>query len=440
MGAVSAAKSLAIKGGRSGLVGRLEAPGDKSISHRAAMLGSLAEGTTRIRNFLPASDCMTTLDVVRSLGIEVEYGPDEVLVHGRGLRGWREPMRPVECGGSGTTMRLMAGLLAGLPMYSVLAGNAQLSRRPMGRVADPLRLMGATILGRQDGRYPPLSILGGKLQAILYKVPVASAQVKSAVLLAGLFAHGVTSVVESATTRDHTERMLTASGRAGGYKGRQCGVCTRHSRLEPLDVSVPGDISSAAFLLAIGAVVPGSRVTVPGVGMNPGRVGILRVLERMGADLHLHNERVEGGEPVADIELRHGPMRGTRIEADEVPSMIDELPVLAVIATQAEGVTEVRGAAELRVKETDRIATTVEELRRMGARIEALPDGFLVEGPTQLHGAQVESHDDHRLAMSLAVAALAASGETTIKDTACLDDSFPGFEQALSVLLGEARA
>jgi 3-phosphoshikimate 1-carboxyvinyltransferase len=402
------------------------------------MLGSLADGTTRIRNFLPASDCLTTLDVVRSMGIEVTNGSEEVLVHGRGLRGWREPARPVECSGSGTTMRLMAGLLAGLPMYSVLAGNAQLSRRPMDRVADPLRLMGAMVLGREDGRYPPLAILGGRLQAILYKTPVASAQVKSAVLLAGLFAHGITSVMESATTRDHTERMLRAMGVEVETHGDVVRIHPA-ARLEPLNISVPGDISSAAFLLAVAAVVPGSSVTVPGVGLNPGRVGILRVLERMGADLHLHNERVVGGEPVADVELRYGPLRGVKIEAGEVPSMIDELPVLAVIATQSEGVTEVRGAGELRVKETDRIATTVEELRRMGAHIEALPDGFLVEGPTRLHGARVESHDDHRLAMSLAVAALAASGETTITDTTCVDDSFPGFEQRLAVLLGETR-
>lgn len=439
MGAVRAAKSLLIKGEREGLAGRLEAPGDKSISHRAAMLGSLAEGTTRIRNFLPASDCLTTLEVVRSLGIEVEYGPDEVLVHGRGLGGWREPARPLECGGSGTTIRLMAGLLAGLPLYSVLAGNAQLSLRPMERVAVPLRAMGATILGRQGGKYPPLSILGGKLQAIRYEMPVASAQVKSAILLAGLFAKGVTSVVERAVTRDHTERMLAAMGVRVETKGGNVEV-QPPSRLEPLDVRVPGDISSAAFLLAIAAVVPGSCVTVPGVGINPGRVGILQALRRMGADLRLHNERVENGEPVADIELRHGALRGVRVGAEEVPSMIDELPVLAVIATQAEGVTEVRGAAELRVKETDRIATTVGELRRMGARIEALPDGFIVEGPTRLRGAHVESHDDHRLAMSLAVAALAARGETTIADTACLDDSFPGFERALAALVGEGRA
>ncbi len=436
MSVARASKTLLIKGGREGLAGRVGVPGDKSISHRAAMLGSLGEGTTRIRNFLPASDCLSTLEVVRSLGIEVEHNQDEVLVHGRGLMGWREPVRPIECGGSGTTMRLMAGLLAGSPMYSVLAGNAQLSRRPMDRVAEPLRLMGATVLGREDGKYPPLAILGGRLQAILYKTPVASAQVKSALLLAGLFAHGVTSVVESATTRDHTERMLRAMGVEVETQGEVVRVHPT-ARLESLDISVPGDISSAAFLLAVAAVVPGSRVTVPGVGLNPGRVGILRVLERMGADLHLHNERVEGGEPVADIELRHGPLKGTRVEADEVPSMIDELPVLAVIATQAEGATEVRGAGELRVKETDRIATTVEELRRMGASIEALPDGFLVEGPTRLHGAHVESHDDHRLAMSLAVAALAADGETTIEDTACLDDSFPGFEQALGRLMGD---
>ncbi|HST03625.1 MAG TPA: 3-phosphoshikimate 1-carboxyvinyltransferase [Chloroflexia bacterium] len=435
MGATGTSKTMVIQGGRENLVGRVEVPGDKSISHRATMLGALGEGTTRIRNFLPASDCLSTLEVVRGLGVEVVYSQDEVLVRGLGLKGWRQPTRSLECGGSGTTMRLMAGLLAGLPLYSILAGNTQLSRRPMDRVAVPLRQMGATILGDDDGKYPPLSILGGDLRAIRYEMPIASAQVKSAVLLAGLFAQGVTSVVEAAVTRDHTERMLTAMG---VRVESEAGMVQVHPspHLEPLDLRVPADMSSAAFLLAIAAVVPGSRVMVPGVGINPGRVGILHVLRKMGAEVCLHNQRVDAGEPVADIEVRYGTLRGISIGAEDVPTMIDELPVLAVIATQAEGVTEVRGAAELRVKETDRIATTVSELRRMGARIEALEDGFVVEGPTRLHGAHVESHDDHRLAMSLAVAALAASGETTIEGAACLSDSFPGFEEQVAQLIG----
>jgi 3-phosphoshikimate 1-carboxyvinyltransferase len=404
------------------------------------MFGSIADGTTRIRNFLPANDCVATLAAMRDLGVEVEYSGDEVLVRGRGIGGLREPSRPVECGGSGTTMRLLAGLLAGQPMYSVLAGNAQLSRRPMDRVAIPLRRMGATILGRQGGKYPPLSIAGGNLRATTYEMPVASAQVKSAVLLAGLFADGPTEVVEPAPTRDHTERMLWAMGASLSVEGSTVRIHPAQ-RLEALDIDVPGDISSAAFLLAAAAIVPGSRVLIPSVGVNPGRTGILDVLRRMGRDegLRLHNERLANGEPVADIEIEHTALRCVTISAQEVPAMIDELPVIAVLATQAEGTTEVRGAAELRVKETDRIATTVSELQHMGANIEALPDGFVVKGPTRLKGAHVSSHGDHRLAMALAVAALVADGETTIKDTACIDDSFPGFEAALAKLTGEAR-
>ncbi len=432
-----APNTLRVQAARSGLVGQIEVPGDKSISHRAAILGAIGDGVTRISNFLPANDCLATLDVIRGLGIEVEHQGESLLVHGQGLAGLMEPARPLECGGSGTTMRLLAGLLAGQPFYSVLAGNAQLSRRPMDRVAVPLRGMGATILGREVGRYAPLSIVGGNLQGMRYEMPVASAQVKSALLLAGLFAEGAITIVELAPSRDHTERMLAAMGASLTVEHGAVEVQPA-VRLNPLDVRVPGDISSAAFMLAAAALVPGSCITVPGVGVNPGRVGILRALERMGAGLRLYDERLDNGEPVACLGLRHGPLRGIYISPEEVPGMIDELPLLAVIATQAEGATEVRGAAELRVKETDRIATTVSELRRMGAHIEALPDGFIVEGPVQLHAAYVSSHGDHRLAMALAVAALAADGETTIEDTACIDDSFPGFEKALWTLLGEA--
>ncbi len=427
------AQVLAVEGPIASFQARLRVPGDKSISHRAAMLGGIAEGLTRIRNFLPANDCLATLDVMRGLGVDVEYRGNEVLVHGRGMHGLVEPVRPLECGGSGTTMRLMSGLLAGQPFYSVLAGNAQLSRRPMDRVARPLREMGATILGREGGRLAPLSILGGNLQAISYRPPVASAQVKSSVLLAGLFAHGETAVEEPTPTRDHTERMLLAMGADMRVEGNI--VRVRESHLKAIDVDVPGDISSAAFMLAAAAIVPGSRVVVEGVGVNPGRTGFLRALERMGAVVRLYNEHASNGEPVADVEVSHRELLGISISADEVPGMIDELPMLAVVATQAKCVTEVRGAAELRVKETDRIATTVAELTRMGAHIEPLPDGFRVHGPTPLHGARVSSHGDHRLAMSLSIAALAARGVTTIEDTECVDDSFPGFEAALRTLI-----
>jgi 3-phosphoshikimate 1-carboxyvinyltransferase len=335
-------------------------------------------------------------------------------------------------------MRLMSGLLAGQPFYSVLAGNAQLSRRPMDRVARPLREMGATILGRDGGRLAPLTIQGGNLQAISYRPPVASAQIKSAVLLAGLFAQGETTVEETTPTRDHTERMLRSMGADLALEGGT--VRVSRSQLKAIDVDVPGDISSAAFVLAAAAIVPGSRVVVEGVGVNPGRTGFLHALERMGAEVRLHNTRESNGEPVADIEVLYRELRGISVSAEDVPGMIDELPLLAVVATQARGVTEVRGAAELRVKETDRIATTAAELTRMGARIEPLPDGFRVHGLTPLHGAQVSSHGDHRLAMSLSIAALAATGVTTVEDTECADDSFPGFEAALRALVEGGRA
>ncbi len=434
MSIAEASNTLRMHCAESGLRGQVEVPGDKSISHRAAIFGAIADGATPIRNFLPANDCLATLEVIRALGVQVEYSTEMVLVHGVGLRGLREPSGPLDCRGSGTTMRLMAGLLAGQPFYSILAGNAQLSRRPMDRVAVPLRRMGATILGRQGGRYAPLSIMGGDLKHIRYEMPVASAQVKSALLLAGLFAKGVTTIVGPAPSRDHTERMLAAMGATLHMEGNKVEVEPLHL-LHTLDIRVPGDLSSAAFLLAAAAIVPGSEITIPGVGVNPGRTGILHALRRMGADLRLHNERLDSGEPVADMELSHRPLKGINILPEDVPGMIDELPVLAVVATQAEGVTEIRGAAELRVKETDRIATTVSELRRMGASIEALPDGLVVQGPTQLHGARVSSQGDHRLAISLAVAALVAEGATTIGNAACIDDSFPGFEAALTTLL-----
>lgn len=433
-----AAQSFSIDGPVASIDARLRVPGDKSISHRAAMFGAIADGTTRIRNFLPATDCLATLDVVRGLGIEVEYGDAEVLVHGRGLNGLSEPARPLECGGSGTTMRLMSGLLAGQPFYTVLAGNAQLSRRPMDRVARPLREMGATILGRDGGRLAPLSFQGGGLRAISYRSPVASAQVKSAVLLAGLFADGETSVEEPASTRDHTERMLKAMDANLDVDGNV--VRIRPSHLKALDIDVPGDISSAAFLLAAAAIVPGSRVVVEGVGMNRGRTGFLDALRSMGAEVRLLNERESNGEPVADVEVSHAELQGISITPDDVPGMIDELPLLAVVATQATGTTEVRGATELRVKETDRIATTAAELSHLGACIEPLPDGFRVEGPTTLRGAHVSSHDDHRLAMSLSIAGLGAEGITIVEDTECVDDSFPGFEAALLALMSGGRA
>jgi len=416
-----------------GLRGRVKIPGDKSISHRALLLGAIAEGTTRIRNFLPAADCLATLACVRALGVEVErLSETELIVHGHGLHDLTEPEDILGCAGSGTTMRLLAGILAGQPFYSVLTGNEQLRRRPMGRIVEPLRLMGATVLGRDDGRLPPLTILGGNLHGIEYRLPVASAQVKSAILLAGLYADGPTVIHEPGPARDHTERMLAAMGANIQYQISNIKV--QSSNLSSLDIVVPGDISSAAYFIAAACLVPGSEVVVVGVGVNPTRTGFLDVLKKMGADILVENRRDSGGEPVADVVVRAGCLRGTEVKGDQVPRMIDEFPILAVVATQVQGTTEVSDAAELRVKETDRIANIAVELRKLGARIEERPDGFVVKGPTPLVGTQVNSHGDHRLAMSLAIAGLVAEGETTVEGSECIADSFPGFEEVLTAL------
>ena len=422
---------LRIRPGRV-LNGQVAVDGDKSISHRAVLLGSLADGVTRIRNFLPATDCWTSVSIVRALGAEV-YVRDatELIVHGVGR--WSEPSNVLDCGTSGTTIRLLAGLLAGHPFTSFVTGADQLRRRPMKRVVDPLRAMGATVIGRAGDTLPPLAIRGGELRGIEYATPVASAQVKSAVLLAGLFASGPTTVIEPAPTRDHTERMLTHMGARLSRDGRCACVEPLTEPLRPLEISVPGDISSAAFLLVAAAVVQGSCVTLDSVGVNPTRTGVVDALGAMGLGLTPEPSEV-GGEPVARIHVTHAPLVGTTVGGAMIPRLIDELPVLAVAATQASGQTVVQDASELRVKETDRILTTVTELRKLGATIQDRPDGFVVTGPCKLRGAIVDSHGDHRLAMALAVAGLAAEGETVVLDTECIADSFPTFVTRLKAL------
>lgn len=414
------------------LNGRVHVPADKSITHRALLFGAIAEGVSRVRNYLDGGDCRATLGVVRQLGVVVEEpAPGEWRIHGRGLWGLCEPEVVLDCVNSGTTARLLAGLLAGQRFHSVLTGSAQLRRRPMARVVEPLRQMGADIAGRQDGRLLPLSVRGRPLHGIEFAMPIASAQVKSCLLLAGLYADGLTVVREPGPARDHTERMLTAMGAPIARRGAAIIVEAPTTPLQPLDLTVPGDFSSAAFLLAAGACVPGSRVTVAEVGVNPTRRGLLDALIAMGAEVALDNWGESGGEPTGDLHVRPAPLRAITLEGDTIVTLIDELPVFAVIATQAHGVTVVRDAAELRVKETDRIATTVEELRKLGARIEATADGFIIEGPTPLRGARVHSHGDHRLAMALAVAGLMAEGVTAVEEAECIADSFPGFEQVL---------
>jgi 3-phosphoshikimate 1-carboxyvinyltransferase len=354
-------------------------------------------------------------------------------IEGRGLEGLSEAEDVLDCGNSGTTMRLLAGLLAGFPHFTVLSGDGSLRSRPMRRVAEPLRLMGARVDGREQGTRAPLAIRGGGLQGIDYRLPVASAQVKSALLLAGLRARGETVVREPLPSRDHTERMLAAMG-AGISLERGRITITPGFRLRPLDLRVPGDFSSAAFWLVAATVVPGSQLGVRGVGVNPTRTGLLAVLDRMGAEIRLHQRRQVQGEPVADLVAGSSRLRAARVEAPEIPGLIDELPVLAVAMALAEGTSEVRGASELRVKETDRIRTVCEGLRALGADIEERQDGFVIRGGRPLRGARVSSQGDHRLAMALAVAGLAAEGETVIEGAEAVEVSYPAFWQHLQEL------
>ena len=419
------------------LGGRIQVPGDKSISHRAVMFGALADGRSRIDGFLPSGDCLATLGCLEALGVEIDRHDETALtVHGRGLGGLQKPTGPLNCVRSGTTMRLLAGILAGQSFDCTLTGDPQLLRRPMRRITEPLRAMGAEIEDT-DG-CAPLTIHGRKLRGYDHTLVVASAQVKSALLLAGLYADGPTVVRQPGPARDHTERMLIAMGARMAIAELNI-TLTPMDALTPNSLIVPGDISSAAFLLVAAALIEGSEVTIEGVGVNPTRTGLLGVLGEMGARIDIENAAVHEGEPVADLAVRFSNLRGVEVGGSTVVRMIDEFPILAVAATQAHGTTVVRDAAELRVKETDRIAVIVEGLRAMGARIEPQPDGFIVEGPTPLHGAEVDSGGDHRLAMALAVAGMIAEGETVVGQAECIPDSFPGFVGLIEELGGVMR-
>jgi len=419
------------------LGGRIQVPGDKSISHRAVMFGALADGRSRIDGFLPSGDCLATLGCLEALGVEIDRHDETALtVHGRGLGGLQKPTGPLNCVRSGTTMRLLAGILAGQSFDCTLTGDSQLLARPMRRVTEPLRVMGAEIEDT-DG-CAPLTIHGRPLRGADHTLTVASAQVKSALLLASLYADGPTVVRQSGPARDHTERLLVTMGAGISLDGLNI-TLTPGDVLEPNSLIVPGDISSAAFPLVVAALIEGSEVMIEGVGVNPTRTGLLGVLGEMGARIDIENATVHGGEPVADLTVRFSILRGVEIGGNAVVRMIDEFPILAVAATQAHGTTVVRDAAELRVKETDRIAVIVEGLRAMGARIEPQPDGFIVEGPTPLHGAEVDSGGDHRLAMALAVAGMIAEGETVVGQAECIPDSFPGFVGLIEELGGVMR-
>lgn len=413
------------------ILGDVTVPGDKSISHRAVMFSAMAAGKTVIHGFLPGADCLSTISCFQKMGVQVNRQGDLVTVESRGLDGWREPGEVLDVGNSGTTIRLLSGLLAGRPFHSVLVGDESIARRPMKRVVSPLLEMGAQIDGRLNGEFTPLSIRGGNLKGITYHSPVASAQVKSAILLAGLQAEGVTTVHEPHLSRDHTERMLTAFGVhvqpfEGGVSIQGGGQLTPQE-----EIRVPGDISSAAFLLAAAAMLPGSELLIRDVGINPTRTGILDALTEMGAHIELQRERVWGGEPVADLFIRYSPLKGIHLGGALIPRLIDEIPILAVLATQSEGTTIISNAEELKVKETNRIDTMVKELRKMGAKIEPTEDGMIIEGPVQLTGATCESHGDHRIGMAMAIAGLVAEGQTVVKDAEAINVSFPGFQELL---------
>ena len=422
------------------LRGEITVPGDKSISHRAVMIGSLAEGTTLVCGFLPGEDCLSTVHCFRQMGVEIkELTSSQLQIQGRGLFGLREPDNVLDAGNSGTTMRLMLGILAGQSFFSVITGDASLRNRPMDRVVLPLTTMGADIRGRKGNTLAPLCVLGkGKIKAMELPSPVASAQVKSAILLAGLFAQGKTTVIEPVQSRDHTERMLACFGAdiQRANTGNSVSV-TGLPSLQGRTVSIPGDISSAAFFMVAGSLVPGSEIIIKNVGTNPTRSGIIYALKDMGADISLLNERQECGEPVADILVRHAPLHGIDISGSIIPTLIDEIPALAVAATQARGTTVIRDVRELRFKETDRIKTIASELTRLGARIKEEGDSLVIEGPIPLQGNPCSSHGDHRIAMALAVAGLVAEGETQISGSESVAISFPGFMNKLDEILEE---
>jgi 3-phosphoshikimate 1-carboxyvinyltransferase len=421
------------------LDGAFDVPGDKSISHRAALFAALAEGRTEINGFLEGEDCLATLKAVRQLGALVaKKAPGHYVIDGAGLTGLVEPDNIIDCGNSGTTARLLLGVLAGQPFSAVLTGDDSLRRRPMGRVAEPLRMMGAMVVGRDAGKRLPLCVSGTRpLTALSYHSPVASAQVKTALLLAGLWADGPVTVEEPAATRDHTERMLSGFGARLDIDGRRVRI-TPGVALHGQPVAVPGDISSAAFFLVAASIVRHARVTIRNVGMNPTRTGLLEVLEAMGAELrrapNAGGQRDGVPEPAADIAVQNSTLNGIDVGGELIPRLIDEIPVLAVAACVAAGVTRIRDAAELRVKETDRIRAIAIELGRMGADIVEQPDGLEIRGGRRLRAATVSSGGDHRMAMALITAALAADGPTLVEDTECIATSFPGFADTLNAL------
>ena len=419
---------------RPSLQGVIRVPGDKSISHRSVMFGAIAQGKTTVEGFLLGEDCLSTIDCFRKLGVEIEVDGTNVTIVSKGIDLWDEPKDVLYTGNSGTTTRLMLGILSGTNLHTVMTGDASIGKRPMRRVADPLRLMGAQIHGRENGQFTPLAIQGTKLQAIDYTMPVASAQVKSAILLAGLRAEGTTIVRETEISRDHTEHMLQQFGAeidvtdgVVSFKGGQA--------LKGTHVNVPGDISSAAFFLVAGAIVPNSEIVLENVGVNETRAGILNVLQQMGADMDVVVEDENASEPTATITIRSSKLKGTTIEGAIIPRLIDEIPILALLATQAEGTTVIKDAEELKVKETDRITAVVTELKKLGANIEATDDGMIIHGPTSLTGGNLKSYGDHRIGMMAAIAALITTTPVELDDADCIAVSYPTFFEHVDHLI-----
>ena len=417
------------------LRGEIQVPGDKSVSHRAVMLGSIGNGTTEITNFLQGADCLSTIGCFRAMGIEIDNSPGRILVQGRGLHGLSAPEKILDVGNSGTTTRLISGILAGQKFTSILSGDDSLNSRPMKRIMTPLGKMGADITSINGNNCAPLKISPGCLTGIHYDSPVASAQVKSSILLAGLYAEGQTSVTEPFLSRNHTELMLNTFGGNVTIEqepdGRSTACITPCQELIPQKIHIPGDISSAAYFIAAGLLVPGSELLIKNTGTNPTRAGILKVCQAMGADITFLNEKDTAGEPTADILVKYSPLHGTVIEGDIIPALIDEIPVIAVMAALADGTTVIKDAEELKVKETDRIATITEGLTAMGADVTPTEDGMIINGGRPLCGTAINSYLDHRIAMAFSVAALCAEGETRIENAQCVDVSYPGFYRTL---------
>jgi 3-phosphoshikimate 1-carboxyvinyltransferase len=413
---------------------KIKISGDKSISHRAVMLGSIAEGTTEIDGFLTGADCLSTISCFQQLGVNIQRDGEKVTVHGVGLQGLKEPDSVLDVGNSGTTIRLISGILAGQNFTSLLTGDSSIRRRPMKRVLDPLGKMGAEVLGRDNNNKAPFAIKGKELESISYKTPVASAQIKSAVLLAGLYSKGTTTVIEPEKSRNHTEVMLKGFG-AEIEEGPNFSSVKGFPKLMGQKITVPGDISSAAFFIAGALILPDKEVCIENVGLNETRTGIIDVFREMGGDIQIINERYTSGEKVGDIIVKSSKLKGITFGGEIIPRLVDEIPVIAVAATQAEGVTIIHGAEELKVKESDRLKTISKELSKMGADIEETDDGLIIKGGTPLKYADCESYDDHRIAMSCAIAGLVSDGGVSIDDLSCVDISFPGFFETIKSLI-----